>query len=199
MDEKELEDEVISKYLDLTMKSSIQVHLHYEYYLTLFSAVRHSKELRFTNVERNFLYRLIPYVNRISKETELMPTKNKEIKELILYQLGVSVAFFYRKLYNVFSEQKSTSNKYKRIFKTDFAYNFFEQLRGIVQNDIADYSFIYRKMILDKLIFDNVGLNEFTRFLSAEYEVEIDKMKQLDNCRTVAKEQLYTTIKDLIS
>lgn len=90
-------------------------------------------------------------------------------------------------------------NPHKRIFANDFAYNCFEQLRKIVKNDLADYSFIYRKMIKDKLIFESVGESEFRYFLDKNCEVSIGKMKQLYLCSTEIKEQLYTTIKDSIS
>jgi len=89
-------------------------------------------------------------------------------------------------------------NPYPRIFCNDYAFRIFKRTKKYVKNPLADYSFFYRKMIEDKLIFESVGESEFRTWLSSEYEVEIDKMKQLHICSTQSKEQFYSTIKDIV-
>ena len=89
------------------------------------------------------------------------------------------------------------TNPYNRIFVNDYSYNLFNELSQTISNPLADYSFIYRKMINDKFIYESVGESEFRRFLSSNYEVEIDKMKQLHICTTEIKERLYAMIKDV--
>lgn len=93
---------------------------------------------------------------------------------------------------------KSKSNPHPRIFVDNYAYKLFERLKTTIKNPLADYSFIYRKMINDKLIYESVGDSEFRHWLSNIYEVEIDKMKQLHICSTNAKENLYLTMKEVV-
>lgn len=94
--------------------------------------------------------------------------------------------------------QKESINLYPRFFTSIYAYRVFERLSKTVKNPLADFSFIYRKMIEDKLIYETIGDSEFRQWLSTNYEVEIDKTKQLHLCSTASKEQLYSTIKSII-
>ncbi|WP_040254127.1 hypothetical protein [Psychroserpens mesophilus] len=86
-----------------------------------------------------------------------------------------------------------------RIFTTGLGYKLFELLKdNLVKNDHADYSFIYRMMIKDDLIYPTVGDSEFREWLNNEYMIVIDKTKQYDNCKTIDKINLYSILKDSI-
>ena len=92
----------------------------------------------------------------------------------------------------------NNTNPYPRIFINNYGFKVFERMRRTVINPLADYSFIYRIMIKDKLIYKSIGDSEFREWLSDNYQIEIDKTKQLDLCKTVAKEQMYSIIKSII-
>lgn len=86
-------------------------------------------------------------------------------------------------------------NPHPRIFTSLYAYRVFEDLRLNVKNPLADYSFYYRVMIKDDLIFKSVGDSEYRDWLNLNYEIAIDKTKQLHICTTHNKERLYSTVK----
>ncbi len=108
------------------------------------------------------------------------------------------IKYLTRRKENIVDQElnEKPSNPHNRIFSSDFAYIFFQRLKDTVKNPLADYSFIYCKMLEDGLIFNRVGDSEFREWLSSNYEVEIDKTKQLYLCTTDLKEQLYSTIKE---
>jgi hypothetical protein len=90
-------------------------------------------------------------------------------------------------------------NLHPRIFTTELGLILFEALKEkLVKNLLADYSFIYRKMQKEKLIYTSIGDSEFRRWLNDTYEIEIEKTKQLYLCKTTVKEQLYSQIKESI-
>ena len=91
------------------------------------------------------------------------------------------------------------TNPHPRIFKSELGFRFFDRLRTNVKNPLADYSFIYRKMIQDGIIYETIGDSEFRHWLSSNYQIEIDKTKQLYLCTTPNKEKLYSTTKDFIN
>ena len=201
-DVSELEKQVVQEYVLITAKKgSKEFHLHYEYYLSVFYFTQSLRLIDPKEIERNFLITGINLINAVRSELDSESVSGLDVSNSYkaLLEVGYSVILLTRKLSKIGSTIKTVSNPYTRVFINDFAYNCFEQLRAIVNNDLADYSFIYRKMIADELIFESVGVSEFTRFLSTNYEVEIDQMKQLYLCSTETKEQLYTTIKDSIS
>jgi hypothetical protein len=170
--------------------------IQYEYYLTLFSVSDYAKKKDFMAAEKNFI---LFTIYGIQNQIKILNPK-LILTEHLLKEQDTSIFFIYRMLVKQMSESRinNVTNPYPRIFYNDFAYNFFEQIKQTVTNDLADFSFIYRKMINDKLIFERVGDSEFRSWLSSKYEIEIDKMKQLHNCTTDKKEQFYTMIKDSI-
>tara|TARA_R100001369_G_scaffold10176_1_gene23156 strand:+ start:4054 stop:4857 length:804 start_codon:yes stop_codon:yes gene_type:complete len=92
------------------------------------------------------------------------------------------------------------TNPFPRIFINNNAYRLFEGFGEHIRDKykLADYSFIYRQMQKDKLIFEYVGDSEFTSFLFDEYGVtNIVKTKQLSNCTTLSKKNIYSSLKDL--
>lgn len=120
----------------------------------------------------------------------------KYLKLMMEYLSCKSLAEYTR---NIPQHNINKGNPHPRIFENAHAFRLFERLKTKINNPLADYSFIYRKMINDNLIFESVGDSEFRSWLSSNYEVEIDKMKQLHNCTTNTKEQVYTMTKNSIS
>jgi hypothetical protein len=94
---------------------------------------------------------------------------------------------------------KQEANPFPRIFISTNAYLLFEGFREHIREKyhLADYSFIYRKMRQERLIYEAIGDSEFTRFLSDEYKVELEKTKQLNNCSTSFKLKTYQGLKNL--
>jgi len=90
-------------------------------------------------------------------------------------------------------------NPYPRIFKNSDSFLLFESLKSEVRprKVLADYSFIYRRMQQDGLIFKNIVDSEYRDFLANEYSVVIDKTKLLAYCTTDLKENSYSTKKGL--
>jgi hypothetical protein len=192
-------EEIISKfYSEIIKDGSKEFISQYDYYLTLFSLTDLFKTKSPKQTEKNFINSIIKEINsKLNIETHLYHLNGLD-KPMDDYEHTVSEVFLRTRLHKIQSKKNPISNPHKRIFSSDFAYSFFEQLRQIVTNDLADYSFIYRKMIIDKLIFENVGDSEFRRWLGSNYDTEIDKTKQLHICTTQRKEQLYSTIKNSI-
>ena len=199
--ETNFEEVVVKEYINLiARKGSKEFHSLYEYYLSKFYFLQQSRLVNEKEIERNFCIDCLKITREIGKRMNVPPKHGDDlIQHMSVMEFTYSVLFLIRKISKTISGAKTIPNTHKRIFPTDFAYNCFEHLRAIVSNDLADYSFIYRKMIKDKLIFESVGESEFRYFLDKNCEVSIGKMKQLYLCSTETKEQLYTTIKDSIS
>lgn len=89
-------------------------------------------------------------------------------------------------------------NPYPRIFKCKNAYTLFSRFNENLnkKHNLANYSFIYRQMQKDKLIYENVGDSEYRNWLSVSFNVNIVKTKQLADCSTATKIDLYSTLKD---
>lgn len=92
-----------------------------------------------------------------------------------------------------------TENPYPRIFQDINCFNFFESLKGDIQEQyqLAYFSFYYRRMQQDGYIFKGVSDTEFRDFLQEEYDIIIDKTKGLAYCTTVPKESHYKAQKKL--
>lgn len=86
-------------------------------------------------------------------------------------------------------------NPHPRIFKSVNAFKLFEMFLSFVENDLADYSFIYRKMVADGLMY-NIRDIEFRDWLDKNYNVAIDKTKTLENCSPPLKVKLYNILKE---
>lgn len=89
------------------------------------------------------------------------------------------------------------TNPYPRIFKENKHAQLFEYLHDSVErNELAEYSFIYRKMMEDRFIYDGVKQSEFKNWLNETYKIEpLDDLKTLTNCTTDHKYQLYQMAK----
>ena len=101
---------------------------------------------------------------------------------------------------NTVDRENNDKNPYPRIFVSFYAFQVFDQYSNTIgkKHQLADYSFLFRKMIEDNLIFESIGDSEFRLWLSTNYQIEIDKTKRLYQCTTFIKENLYSTIKDSV-
>ena len=97
------------------------------------------------------------------------------------------------------NSNSSPKNPFPRIFKNGEAFILFDNLKDSLCNDdrtlLADFSFVFRIMHKEKYIYDYIQESEFRNFLSKEYQIEIDKLKTLDNCSTQKKIDLYNLVK----
>ncbi len=134
---------------------------------------------------------------------------------LMLYTIGYRFTLFYSKLLNDFSSfinisdykeatiekevsaltLESQENPFPRIFINNDAFLFFEKLSALIcknkRTQLADYSFVFRKLQKDDLIYSDIAEKSFREFLSNRYEVDLDKLKILEYCTTALKENLY--------
>lgn len=90
-------------------------------------------------------------------------------------------------------------NPHPEIFINLEAYIIFRKLHFIFKDSkhkLADYSFIYRKMILDGLIHDSCKPEIFRKWINAEpYLAEAEPaLKTYDNCTTDIKLNIYNLI-----
>ena len=103
----------------------------------------------------------------------------------------------------IFNEKKSNPNEneknpYPRIFTSAVAYEKFISLVdefGKTPNDLANYSFVYHRMVKDKFIFSDYKQKEFVFFL-LEFNINIDRIKpktQLGN--NDLRERIYNGLK----
>jgi hypothetical protein len=89
-------------------------------------------------------------------------------------------------------------NKYPRIFTSSTAYNKFINLKDEFDNtkeNLANYSFVYHRMIKDKFIYEDYKQTEFVYFL-LNFDINISRIKpknQLGNIDN--KERIYNSVK----
>jgi hypothetical protein len=192
-------EETIKKYYRAIIKGGAKEFIsNYDYYFTLFSLVDLIKTEDVKLTEENFINSINKEINSKLNEETYIYDLNGTDEPMNDGEHTLAQIFLYLRLYKIRSKKTIINNPHKRIFSSDFAYNFFEQLRQTITNNLADYSFIYRKMLSENLIYETIGDSEFRRWLSTNYEVEIDKTKQLHICTTNRKIQLYSTIKNTI-
>lgn len=94
-------------------------------------------------------------------------------------------------------------NKYPRVFVDVFSSLFFEKMYDEFRNSkhiLADFSFIYRKMVYDKLIYQDFRPEMFKSWIAEEpFSIIIDSnLKSLNDCTTNEKEIIYNKIKEVI-
>ncbi len=92
-----------------------------------------------------------------------------------------------------------TKTNYLRIFKENNAFDFFLKLKENLcinsRTNLADYSFVFRRLQKDDLIYNDINEKTFREFLFDEYEINLDKLKILEYCTTNNKESLYNLLK----
>jgi hypothetical protein len=94
--------------------------------------------------------------------------------------------------------EKPLINKYDRVFKNDYSYILFTELINNAKTK-NDYSFIFRVMVKDELIYEDIKHIEYINILSKDFDVNIEKILTLGNCETSKKHDLYQLLKDTIN
>lgn len=93
-------------------------------------------------------------------------------------------------------DSKEPENKYPKIFKNSYAYQMFIELKKLTvdKNPLADYGFIYYKLIDKKIgaINDNITHPKFIDFLRKEFDVDITA-KKFTFKNQQNKQQAYNT------
>ena len=93
---------------------------------------------------------------------------------------------------------KSKVNPHPQVFLNSKAFELFEKLQETYQsskNQLADYSFVYRKMYEDGYVLDSFKNRMFINWLSKHYQIELDKIKTMNDCVTDDKIRTYDIIK----
>ena len=93
-------------------------------------------------------------------------------------------------------------NPHPDIFSNLKGFVLFERLHSVFRNNnqnLADYSFIYRKLVKDGFILDSFKPEKFREWISGErYDIQTDTpLKTLNNCSTQLKKDLYDTLKSI--
>ena len=90
-------------------------------------------------------------------------------------------------------------NPFPNIFKNHDAYLFFERLKENICIDqttqLADYSYVYRKMLEDKFINDEVSPSSFVSFLDKNYNIVLDPLKSWGKLTGKHRIMLYEILK----
>tara|TARA_R110000868_G_scaffold126072_1_gene332972 strand:- start:15526 stop:16308 length:783 start_codon:yes stop_codon:yes gene_type:complete len=90
-------------------------------------------------------------------------------------------------------------NPFPNIFRNYDAYQFFEKLKENICIDqttqLADYSYVYRKMLQDKFINDEVSPSSFVSFLDKNYTIVLDPLKSWGKLTGKHRVMLYEILK----
>lgn len=90
-------------------------------------------------------------------------------------------------------------NPFPNIFVNYDAFLFFEKLKEIICSDestqLADYSYVYRKMLGDNFINDEVSPGSFIAFLDKNYNIFLDPLKSWGKLTGKHREKLYDLLK----
>ena len=144
-------------------------------------------------------------------------TDNKYHFHLLLFFFGIRINSIINKLkvdYSGFIETKKIESKennnidttdlpnrnpYPRIFIDRKSFYFFENLKDslcqVKRTELADNSYVFRKMQADGLIHPKVSESEFREFLFLNYEINLGKLKILEYCSTSNKDKIYNLTK----
>jgi hypothetical protein len=131
---------------------------------------------------------------------------NKRKIEFLKYKID-NFTFEFENMVNITEDlkiQNKPINKFPKVFVDDFSFLFFEQLYENYKNTktrLADFSFIYRKMVYDKHIHEDFKPEMFKNWVAkAPYARVIDGgLKVLEHCTTKSKEIAYRNIKENIN
>lgn len=95
-----------------------------------------------------------------------------------------------------------STNPYPQVFSNLKSFQLFEKLFNQFKDSnskMADFSFIYRKMVEDNYIFSHFKPQMFIEWVNKEpFKINLDKVKTLNDCSTSQKINTYTTTKELI-
>lgn len=88
------------------------------------------------------------------------------------------------------------TNPHPRMFPCINSFKLFEALKEMVVNDIADYSYYFREMILKGVMYD-IKCTEYRNWLKATYKKEIGQVKQYENCNAKRKMDNFNILYNL--
>jgi hypothetical protein len=93
---------------------------------------------------------------------------------------------------------QSNLNIYPRIFTSINAFNRFEKLLekfGSSDENLANYSFVYHRMIGDGLIFEDFQKVQFVYFL-LDFDINIDRIKRIEDIGKITfRDNIYNQTK----
>lgn len=100
----------------------------------------------------------------------------------------------------VSNDEKIEKNPYPRFFTNDNAYQIFKNLLsefGNTNENLANYSFVFRRMIKDNYIFKDVKQLEFLDILST-HDISLDRIKpQSQIGKSKYRDSIYLKCKQL--
>lgn len=124
---------------------------------------------------------------------------NREYYKHLLNNERVKVLNFVNRLIerqpSDLSEEKD--NPYPRIFTSPKGFILFEKLKAEfgIGKKLKDYSFVFRKMVQDNLIYSNVKHREYIDFLLT-FDIEIDRINTLYEIGNIEyREHIYSGLK----
>lgn len=86
-------------------------------------------------------------------------------------------------------------NKYPDKFLNTKSYLLFKNFtEDIYKNELAEYSFIYRKMIERGFIYNTVKPNMFRDWLNDEFQITLDKLKTLSSISTIDRDKRFNQL-----
>lgn len=89
-------------------------------------------------------------------------------------------------------------NLYPRIFKSNQAFIRFKKLLaefGKSKHDLANYSYVYHRMVQDNLIYEDVQKLQFAYFLM-DFDINIDRIKRFEEIGNLKfREEIYNKTK----
>ena len=142
----------------------------------------------------NQYFKLIEYISPISKEISKLETKiafKKQFEKTNVIQSQIESKT--EKQENIITETKV--NPHPRIFKSGTHFKLFEYLKESVNNEHADFSFIFRAMHKDEFIYPDIKEKAFRDWLTKTYGIDTGKLKLYDYCKTQSKVSNYGTSK----
>lgn len=119
-----------------------------------------------------------------------------EVDMLLRNRLKIKIKFLRKWLKKKREVRKDhIENTYNtRVFESYESERLFEFLMDEMGKSGAVTSFIYRQLIEDSFINKNVGVNEFQKILQEDYDLSIDKIKQLHQVNNSERLALYESL-----
>ena len=135
--------------------------------------------------------------SKLKKKIENSDSNNEDELDILLRnRLKIKMKFLRKWLKSKRKIRKDhIENTYNtRIFESYESELLFEFLKEKMGQNGAVISFIFRKLIEDSYISADVGINEFKRVLHEDYDLSIDKIKQLHQVSNSERLALYESL-----
>lgn len=102
---------------------------------------------------------------------------------------------FFKK--NIPNNIENHANWYPNIFSSPQAFTFFQILieTRAKEKQLAEISFYYRRFKYHQFINTEINEINFIRWLSETYQIELSKIKTLQNCYTEKREKYFNLLK----